>query len=229
MLSNSNQMLPFHKNAAFCLLNEALFDVGAQECRLHAYLQARHLSHAWCTSRRGQFSSRESARFRIIVENDFSNTCTQICAPNPDVAHTQTCAQILLANPLMPQHNGLLLVMQLQIFFALRERARCRCLRDVFGCFTAGLKANCDILANIIAVPIFLRLNQGRPLSRYAHVSGSLQCAMCSYPLCDTLIYIICVSPPDWSSITGLGGSALIQKSYTDHLCSERGGRQSLN
>lgn len=29
MLSNSNQMLPLDKNAAFCLLYEALFDVEA--------------------------------------------------------------------------------------------------------------------------------------------------------------------------------------------------------
>lgn len=43
----------------------------------------------------GNFSSRESARFRIIVQNDFSNTCTRVCA------RTQTHAQMhdLLANP----------------------------------------------------------------------------------------------------------------------------------
>lgn len=146
---------------------------------------------------RGQFSSRESARFGIIVQNDFSHTFTHMRA------RTQTHARMhgLLANPLMPQHNGALLVMQLWIFFFARKQgALCCCFRAFFKCFRARfphVRIVCNILQNIIIVTLisarvcfadlsillfcFLVWSLNEPsvnLSMRAHVSSGSECGV---------------------------------------------------
>lgn len=88
-------------------------------------MQTTHSSHAWCTSCIGQFPSRESARFRIIVQNDFAKALAR--------AHTCTnarssCKPFNAATQWGSVSNAALDY----FFFAWKQGALCRCVRAFF-------------------------------------------------------------------------------------------------